>query len=296
MSKRLRHVVDHGEVAHLWYHQTQDWAKSKGRGQLYFRGDTIYSYGGHFPIARHVKNDKGEAAVLFTTRDYSHTTGMHKRGTRSAIPSTARVFYIERPDRMPTVVDVQDKERKAAELLAKSKRARANKASYLSRANSLLEDARNMVEFFGLKHTVATPEGLKGVAEQIEQARKEQRERERQAEKRRIEEAQEKIALWKAGTYGGYVPSSIKTAFGRIEGNELVTSRGARVPLEHVKKVAPLVRSIIEKGKTFKRNGHTIHLGHYQLDAIHADGTLIAGCHTFERAEVLRILDMVEKA
>jgi hypothetical protein len=294
--KRIRHVVSHGEVAHLWFHQTQDWAKSTGKGQLYFRGDTIYSYGSHFPIARHVANAKGQEAVLFTTREYSVTTRGHKNEVRRAIPADTSVFYIEHPDRMPTVLDVQDKEHKAAEFLVKSKRARANKANYLSRAESLLEDAKALVKFFGLDYKVTTPSGLKGVAEQIEQARKEQREREKQAEQRRIEDAQEKIALWKAGAHGGYVPSSIKTAYGRIEGNELVTSRGARVPIEHVKKIAPLVRSIIEKGKTFQRNGHTIHLGHYQLDAIHADGTLIAGCHTFERAEVLRILDLVEKA
>lgn len=47
---------------------------------FFFRGDTIYSYGQHFPIARHVTGTRGRAAVLFTTRDYSKTTSKHKGG------------------------------------------------------------------------------------------------------------------------------------------------------------------------------------------------------------------------
>ena len=52
-------------------------------GRFYFHGDTIYSYGSHFPIARHVAH-KGKAAVLFTTRCYSVTTAGHKCMVESA--------------------------------------------------------------------------------------------------------------------------------------------------------------------------------------------------------------------
>ena len=52
-------------------------------GRFYFVGDTIYSYGSHFPIARHVAH-KGKAAVLFTTRSYSVTTAGHKCMVESA--------------------------------------------------------------------------------------------------------------------------------------------------------------------------------------------------------------------
>jgi hypothetical protein len=58
---------------HLWAHHTQDDARNR-QGNLYFTGDTICSYGSHFPIARHVKNDSEKRAVLFTTATYSVTT------------------------------------------------------------------------------------------------------------------------------------------------------------------------------------------------------------------------------
>lgn len=66
---RTKHVFDTNEVPYLWAHQTQSDARN-AQGNLYFRGDTIYSYGEHFPIARHVTNSKCKPAVLFTTRTY----------------------------------------------------------------------------------------------------------------------------------------------------------------------------------------------------------------------------------
>ena len=93
MTKRKKHVFDTGEIPHLWAHRTQDDARNR-QGNLHFTGDTIYSYGSHFPIARHVTNDAGERAVLFTTATYSVTTSSHCSAVRSAISSGIRVFHV----------------------------------------------------------------------------------------------------------------------------------------------------------------------------------------------------------
>ena len=73
---RTRNVHPADMVAHLWAHKSQDFARNPGHN-FYFHGDTIYSYGSHFPVARHVENKRGRA-VLFTTRSYSSTTAGHK--------------------------------------------------------------------------------------------------------------------------------------------------------------------------------------------------------------------------
>ena len=73
MTKRKKHVFHTGEIPHLWAHRTQDEARNR-QGNLYFTGDTIYSYGSHFPIARHVSSETGERAILFTTGTHSVTT------------------------------------------------------------------------------------------------------------------------------------------------------------------------------------------------------------------------------
>jgi len=51
----MRRVLrSNADVAHVWAQQVQDEERS---GNMFFEGDTIYSYGHHFPIARFVKKD-----------------------------------------------------------------------------------------------------------------------------------------------------------------------------------------------------------------------------------------------
>src|ERR1700732_1780173 len=80
----MRHVVDSSEVAHLWAHKAQDSARN-AKNSVFFRCGVIYSYGEHFPIARHVTNTSGASAVLFTTAHHSVTTTGHCSMVRSAV-------------------------------------------------------------------------------------------------------------------------------------------------------------------------------------------------------------------
>ena len=91
--KRVKTVVHTGEVPHLWFHKVQPRAKNAG-GNLYFEGDTIFSYGSHFPIARHVSSGK-KNAVLFTEKGYSIATSGHKSAVRSSLPEGTTVFHVE---------------------------------------------------------------------------------------------------------------------------------------------------------------------------------------------------------
>ena len=71
---------------------SQDAAHCPGN-KFYFSGDTIYSYGSHFPIARHVTNKRG-SAVLLTTRGYSATTAGHKAVVARACQHLT-VFHVD---------------------------------------------------------------------------------------------------------------------------------------------------------------------------------------------------------
>ena len=94
MAKRIRYVHPVDMIAHLWANRSQDSARNAG-GNFYFDGDTIYSYGSHFPIARHVETKRGRA-VLFTTRDYSVTTSGHKWAVLRACRHLT-VFHVQHP-------------------------------------------------------------------------------------------------------------------------------------------------------------------------------------------------------
>ena len=80
----MRHKgLVHQEVAHIWANPRCEDDHASGFN-MFFKGDTIYSYGRHFPIARHVENEQGESAVLFTTESYGISTGKHKTYTSRA--------------------------------------------------------------------------------------------------------------------------------------------------------------------------------------------------------------------
>lgn len=91
MNKSKKSFFGAGDIPHLWAHRTQDETRNR-QGNLYFTADTIYSYGSHFPIARHLVNGAGERAVLFTTATYGVTTSGHCSAVRSAFPSGIPVF------------------------------------------------------------------------------------------------------------------------------------------------------------------------------------------------------------
>lgn len=69
-------------------------AAGKRRGssnRMYIEGDTIYSYGSHFPIAHRTK--KG---YTFNRSKYSHSTSKHQGAVRRALQAAdARIFYRE---------------------------------------------------------------------------------------------------------------------------------------------------------------------------------------------------------
>lgn len=59
-------------------------------GNFWFDDGTIYSYGRHFPVARHVRAvGGGPPFVLLTTRTRSNTTAKHVRAVRNACGRTA---------------------------------------------------------------------------------------------------------------------------------------------------------------------------------------------------------------
>ena len=77
------------EIAHIWANQLE----YKGQqGNLFYSGSTIYSYGYHFAIAKHIDYK----TVLITNRGYSVSTAKHINLVRSAI-SHKDVIYCNDP-------------------------------------------------------------------------------------------------------------------------------------------------------------------------------------------------------
>jgi hypothetical protein len=75
----------------------------------------------------------------------------------------------------------------------------------------------------------------------------------------------------------------------RIRGDEVETSMGAFFPLSHARRGLLLVESVMASKKPWKSNGHTCHLGHYQIESIDTNGTVHAGCHHVKYEAIERI-------
>jgi len=304
MNKRKKHVFDTGQVPHLWAHRTQEEARNR-QGNLYFTGDTIYSYGSHFPIARHVVNEAGDRAVLFTTATYSVTTSSHCSAVRSAIPSGMQVFHVPNvcpgrysgrglvaDDHAGNLADYAERIEKHVITSARARSSYAKEWNH-EHAACLRDEAFAYCAFFGLP-VPNIPEVPEINSEALTAIRK--REAKRAAEKaeqtkRERAEAlvrqQELIVKWRAGQYFGCfydVPAML-----RIACDEVQTSRGARFPISHAKRGLAFVRRVRECGQAYVRNGHTIHLGPYAIDRIEPDGTVKAGCHVVSWEEIERL-------
>lgn len=89
----MKTVFSNSELAHEWAYQSQNNGRTTNHS-FYFEGRTIYSYGGHFPIASFDPNNNN--VVFFTTRSYSNTTAKHISLTLHAI-NHKTVIYCYNP-------------------------------------------------------------------------------------------------------------------------------------------------------------------------------------------------------
>lgn len=318
---RVKHVFSNNdEIAHLWFSQSQDSARNQ-QSNFFFEGETIYSYGSHFPIAV-LGEFKGKKYVFETVQWYSNTTGGHKRAVFSAIrvwngdthvPAEGwTIFEVINPLRSVQQILAEFKERiEKAQLNACTPKhiRQTTRARLYSTCMDLIQDANRFCEFFELKQRFEVPSDFesmrlelaaaKAKADRLAEIARKQREREQQKKLDAIRE--QVVPQWLAGglpyievqvdRYSTLDVRNLPEAYLRLTPNDpctIETSQHAKVPLFHVMKALPVVLAIIRTGRTYQRNGHTIHLGHYAIDRIEADGTLIAGCHRFEKTEILR--------
>ena len=270
--------TDISQVAHLWANQLQDEARNSGN--FYFNGKTIYSYGGHFPIAKHIEKD-GERAVLFTTRGYSNTTARHISVTRQAA-SHLNLIKCYNPN--TTHEENFNRWKIDAELVA-AKLPKAKKPEkYLNELEYISSQANKYAQFFGLE-LPANLTAILSIKDKNEyNAYHEQKTAILEAERLKREaelKKQHKKALteWKAGkTNRLYI--RIKTDYLRLnkENERIETTQAVQIPMELAKR---LFYSI--KENTLKAGDKVLN---FEVNEV---GTKIKiGCHTFTKKYLLQ--------
>jgi len=108
---------------------------TKGKGSnIFIEGDTIYSYGRHFAMAKR----HGYNSYLFTTRGYSNSTAKHLSHLRRAL-SGATLIFCENPDNFKPLEQIEENLKEIEQSKAKSERARKEhtKEAHLSHVSFL---------------------------------------------------------------------------------------------------------------------------------------------------------------
>ena len=292
----MRHVVASREVAHIWANpRSENDSARNARGSIYFQGPTIYSYGSHFPMAT-IHNGGSRRLVLVNPASYSNTTSGHQSMMRRAVTHMQTVgvpnltpygaedhklnlaYLVERAD------DLEGTARRARKPVSKAYAAEA--------AIALIEDGRIYARFFKVR-VPRVPVRFKELAVMAARWRFEQQEYQARIEYGQREEEKGKLAAWLRGeeVRGGIWYSDTQL---RVVGDMVETTKGVSFPLAHAQRAYRLVKILRARGKTFKRNGGEIRLGHYRIESIDAEGTIIAGCHIVKWAAVERIADKLE--
>lgn len=277
------------EIAHIWAHKSAPYGKSPG--VVSFDGPVIRSYA--TAIARHIEH-KGKPAIIYNATSYSNSTAKHQGRIRQAIHGLdIPVFRVSRLERGTSLRFSGDElftyyVEQAAQSLKDSERPRIRphtREAHKGRAASFLENAKAVAAFFGLRKKVdekaiARLATAKAKAEKRERIAREKRENEE-----RLQQS-DAYAHWLEGENGEYFNRSAFPVAFRVEGEELVSTLGARVPLRAAQVAYRFAMS--KRGQDWRENGETCPVGHYRLNAINEHG-IVAGCHRITWAELERL-------
>lgn len=136
------------DIAHLWANQSQQEAKNSNRS-FYFYGPTIYSYGSHFPIAKHY-----EGILLFTLNSYSVTTAKHIQIVRGASSHINKVYCFELPssksDKYSHEKNISQWIRSIKSEIEKLPKSRKPEI-YIGNINGHISNLKKYVSLFGIK-------------------------------------------------------------------------------------------------------------------------------------------------
>jgi hypothetical protein len=145
---KIRTVWPTKEIPGVWFRGLVPYGRNP-QGNLYFERDTIYSYGNHFPIAKRVRNGKGDVAYLFNPNGYSNTIARHKSHVSHVIWGSCH-FEVH-PNSEPCRAIPEYQSRIDQETLS-ALRARSGVKWKVDKLRATLKEANRFAEFFSLDH------------------------------------------------------------------------------------------------------------------------------------------------
>lgn len=317
MSKRSKTVFPSGEIPHLWVHGRTEYARNSS-DNVSTRDGKLFSYAAEIGRIITVNKRIGKRVALLKDQTYSVTTSKHQSRMRQALHGNdIAVFHVDNLDISAEYPNAsrsnhqQNLKGYADKIIAAAKtasRARSNREWRINALIVLVVGANGYARTFGYKPRFAVPSDIDLEALKLKAQQEAKRDAAKRAKRNAEMEVQRQAAItkfnaetlpiwlnggavdigWNARDYTGTDYLRVNPA----ESSELQSSRGAIVPIEHVRRALRLIAAL-PAGIEWHSNSHTIHVGDYSISHGTADGTVIVGCHQFNRAEVERIASVL---
>jgi hypothetical protein len=272
------------ELSHVWANDP-DPSIGKSANSMSCQNGKLYSYS--TCIAQIIGD-----TVIYNTASYSVTTSKQQGYMQSATSHYSKKIYLDIPRRGldSLVFNQRDFEEivikpnanKANDLLVKASRSKKYATLYSGQAFSIIKNLEKYALFTGLFYSCPDIDDLQELAIKADKEAK-ALEKIRRAE--RIKEQEEALINWRKGED---VRNRFEITALRIKDDEIQTTKGARIPLDHAIKFWGLIKSWHEKGVSYVKDHHSIHLGNYSVNRFE-NGILTVGCHSIPYSEIENI-------
>lgn len=269
------------ELSHIWANDP-DPSIGKSANSMSCQNGKLYSYS--TCIAQIIGD-----TVIYNTASYSVTTSKQQGYMQSATSHYSKKIYLDIPRRGldSLVFNQRDFEEivikpnanKANDLLVKASRSKKYATLYSGQAFSIIKNLEKYALFTGLFYSCPDIDDLQELAIKADKEAK-ALEKIRRAE--RIKEQAEALINWRKGED---VRNRFEITALRIKEDQIETTKGARIPLEHAVKFWGLIKSWHEKGVSYVKDHHSIHLGNYSVNRFEND-VLTVGCHSIPYSEI----------
>jgi len=283
---------NNSDVAHFWANQTQE-SLSNANGSFYFKDNIIYSYGLHFPIARHMDD-----IILFTNDSYRNTTAKQMNLTRRAI-SHKKVFTVSDVlacNEKQHTDNFNDYQKRFVELIKSAVMARSNKTSLLESAKNLANEANEYAQFFKLDIIPINTKKLDmdSIKESLKQVKIERAKQAKIRAKKLLAENTDNTKTWRNGGNFHSSMHSLPCMLRINTKNETIeTSHGANIPISFAPKLWRYIKQCIKNNTVFN---DSFRVGHYSLNHINKNGDIKVGCHNIKYKELLTVAKQLKLA
>ena len=271
--------MNNSQVAHVWANQNRESARGSN---FFFHGESIWSYGMHFEVARLMQTEKGKTISVHTSAGYSNSTARHQCCALNACHGlhevfTLPVFPVSRDDFKEAFAWYMGQ---AVAAMDKASRARVYGERLIAEAEGYIDEARRLKAHFpkltkGLRiRSISFKEVERSKARAKREAAKRKRARQAAIKKAR-EDAARHEAEWLANERG-----SLRHVYGRYllrkhaTKDRIETSHGAEVTMQQGK----VFYKAISKHRATPKDCPRFEVGFFNLTRLTDQGAVI-GCH-----------------